>query len=415
MFLDIGPLRRNVAFRHLFASQFISGLGTMVSYVTVPWQLYQLTHSNAQVGLLGLVQLVPVVVCGLLGGAVADRVDRKRLLIISEALMALCLAALWANSLSTSPSVVAIYSIVALLQGVSGFHRPALEALTQKLARSDEFAAVAALSSIRGTVGMVAGPALAGLLLATGGAVGAYFLDFCTFLVALIFISRIPRAAIGTVDMTSERPHLLTDLAEGMRFAWARPVLMGTYIVDVVAMAFAFPVALFPAMAAADGRTEAVGWLLSAMSIGALIVGLFSGWTGKIKRHGRAVVVAAAVWAAGIVALGFAPGLAVGLVCLAVAGAADMVSGVFRGTIWNESIPNAFRGRLAGIEMISYLTGPLIGNARAGFMADAVGVTSAVWIGGAICFAGVVATGLALPGFWAYRSATERTAQAMSV
>jgi MFS family permease len=151
------------------------------------------------------------------------------------------------------------------------------------------------------------------------------------------------------------------------------------------------------------------------MSIGALIVGLFSGWTGKIKRHGRAVVVAAAVWAAGIVALGFAPGLAVGLVCLAVAGAADMVSGVFRGTIWNESIPNAFRGRLAGIEMISYLTGPLIGNARAGFMADAVGVTSAVWIGGAICFAGVVATGLALPGFWAYRSATERTAQAMSV
>ena len=166
MLLDIGPLRHNTAFRRLFASQFISGLGTMVSYVAVPWQLYELTHSNWQVGVLGLVQLVPVVVCGLLGGAVADRVDRKRLLIGSEALMALCLLGLFANALSAAPHTLAIYALVAVLQGASGFHRPALEALTQKLARPDEFAAVAALSSVRGTVGMVAGPALAGLLLA---------------------------------------------------------------------------------------------------------------------------------------------------------------------------------------------------------------------------------------------------------
>ena len=179
---------------------------------------------------------------------------------------------------------------------------------------------------------------------------------------------------------------------------------MGTYIVDIVAMAFAFPIALFPAMAAADGRTETVGWLLSAMSVGALVIGLFSGWAGKVRRHGRAVVIAAAVWALGIVALGFAPSLALALLCLAVAGAADMVSGVFRGTIWNETIPNTLRGRLAGIEMISYLTGPLVGNARAGFMADAWGVPAAIWIGGLACLAGVVATGFALPRFWAYRS-----------
>ena len=412
MFLDIGPLRRNTAFRRLFASQFISGLGTMVSYVAVPWQLYELTHSNAQVGLLGLVQLVPVVICGLLGGAVADRVDRKRLLIASEALMALCLAGLLANALTAAPSVLAIYALVAVLQGASGFHRPALEALTQKLARPEEFAAVAALSSVRGTVGMVAGPALAGLLLARWGAVGAYLFDFVTFLAALFFLARIPRAAIGSVDEPSERPHLLADLAEGLRFAWARPELMGTYIVDIVAMAFAFPVALFPAMAAADGRTESVGWLLSAMSVGALAIGLFSGWTGKVTRHGRAVVIAAAVWALGIVALGFAPSLTLGLACLAVAGAADMVSGVFRGTIWNQTIPNTLRGRLAGIEMISYLTGPLIGNARAGFMADAWGVSASVWIGGAICLFGVIATGFALPRFWAYRSTPAQTTAA---
>jgi MFS family permease len=409
MLLDIGPLRRNTAFRRLFASQFISGLGTMVSYVAVPWQLYELTHSNAQVGLLGLVQLVPVVVCGLLGGAVADRVDRKQLLIVSEALMALCLAGLLANALNAAPSVLAIYALVAVLQGASGFHRPALEALTQKLARPEEFAAVAALSSVRGTVGMVAGPALAGLLLARWGAVGAYLFDFCTFLAALFFISRIPRAATEPMAAPSERAHLLADLAEGLRFAWARPELMGTYLVDIVAMAFAFPVALFPAMAAATGRTEAVGWLLSAMSVGALVIGLFSGWTGKVTRHGRAVVIAAAIWALGIVALGFAPSLSLSLVCLAVAGAADMVSGVFRGTIWNQTIPNTLRGRLAGIEMISYLTGPLVGSVRAGFMADAWGVSAAVWIGGAICLASVIATGFALPRFWTYRSTPAQT------
>ena len=404
MLLDIGPLRHNTAFRRLFASQFISGLGTMVSYVAVPWQLYELTHSNWQVGLLGLVQLVPVVVCGLLGGAVADRVDRKRLLIGSEALMALCLLGLFANALSAAPHTLAIYALVAVLQGASGFHRPALEALTQKLARPDEYAAVAALSSVRGTVGMVAGPALAGLLLARWGALGAYLFDFATFVAALFFLVRIPRARIAPVEMPVGRPHLLADLAEGLRFAWARPALMGTYIVDIVAMAFAFPIALFPAMAAADGHTAAVGWLLSAMSVGALVIGLFSGWTSRVVRHGRAVVLAAAVWALGIVALGFAPSLMFALLCLAVAGAADLVSGVFRGTIWNQTIPNTLRGRLAGIEMISYLTGPLIGNARAGFMADAWGVSASIWVGGLVCLAAVIATGFVLPSFWRYRS-----------
>ncbi len=409
MLLDLSPLRHNTAFRRLFASQFISGLGTMVSYVAVPWQLYQLTHSNALVGLLGLVQLVPVVVCGLLGGAVADRMDRRRLLIGSEALMALCVAGLLANALLATPSILAIYALVAVMQGASGFHRPALEALTQKLARPEEFAAVAALSSVRGTIGMVGGPALAGLLLAQWSAVGAYLFDFATFIAALFFLARIPVESIGQADASGDRPHLLADLAEGLRFAWRRPELMGTYIVDIVAMAFAFPIALFPAMAAADGRTESVGWLLSSMSVGALVIGLFSGWTSKVRRHGRAVVLAAAIWALGIVALGFAPSLMLALVCLAVAGAADMVSGVFRGTIWNETIPNALRGRLAGIEMISYLTGPLIGNARAGFMADAWGVSPAIWTGGLVCLAGVVATGFALPRFWAYRSTVNST------
>lgn len=404
MWLDISPLRHNLAFRRLFASQFISGLGTMVSYVAVPWQLYELTRSNAQVGLLGLVQLVPVVLCGLIGGAVADRMDRKRLLLASEGLMALCVAGLWLNAWQAAPSVWAIYGLVAVLQGASGFHRPALEALTQKLARPEEFAAVAALSSVRGTVGMVAGPAVAGLLLARWGAVGAYLVDLVSFLLALAFIAGIPRAAVGWVKPAAGRVPLWDELVQGVRFAWARPVLMGTYVVDIVAMAFAFPVALFPAMAEAHGQTQAVGWLLSAMSVGALLVGLFSGWTARVTRQGRAVVLAAAVWAIGILALGFAPSLPVALACLALAGGADMVSGVFRGTLWNQMIPNAMRGRLAGLEMISYLTGPLIGHVRAGFMADAWGVSTAVWLGGAICLVSVIATAWLLPTFWSQRA-----------
>ncbi|CAN5130113.1 MFS transporter [soil metagenome] len=406
MFIDIGPLRRNPDFRLLYASQFVSALGTMVSYVAVPWQLYQLTHSNAQVGMLALAQLLPLVVFSLLGGAIADRVNRKRLLIGSESLMAACVAGLLANSMSSTPSVYVIYALVAVLQGASGFHRPALEALTQKLARSDEYAAVAALASVRGTIGMVGGPAIAGLLLAQGGATAAFLFDGITFVVALLLIVFISPAQVGTPPVAGEPTHLLTDLAEGVRYAWGKPELMGTYIVDIVAMAFAFPVALFPAMAEAYGRTESVGWLLSAMSIGALGIALFSGWTSRVERKGRAVVIAATFWAIGIVALGFAPGIAWAAACLAFAGAADMLSGVFRGTIWNETIPNALRGRLAGIEMISYLTGPLIGNARAGFAADASSVPVAIWSGGVLCVIGVVATGFLLPRFWRYRAAS---------
>ena len=199
---------------------------------------------------------------------------------------------------------------------------------------------------------------------------------------------------------------MLADLAEGLRYAWKKPELMGTYIVDIVAMAFAFPVALFPAMAEAYGRTESVGWLLSAMAIGALVIGLFSGWTSHVTRHGRGVVLSATAWGVGILVMGIAMvfgfGLWSAMICLAIAGAADMLSGVFRGTIWNETIPNEMRGRLAGIEMISYLTGPLIGNARAGFTAEASNLSVAIWSGGAVCVVAVVATGFLLPRFWRY-------------
>jgi MFS family permease len=168
-------------------------------------------------------------------------------------------------------------------------------------------------------------------------------------------------------------------------------------------MAFAFPTALFPEMAQGWGGAKAAGWLFSAMSIGALITTIASGWTGKVSRHGAAVVVSAGIWGAAIFALGYATSLEAAIVCLAVAGAADMVSGLFRGIIWNETIPNEMRGRLAGIEMISYMAGPLLGNARAGWVAALVSTRVSIVSGGALCVAGVTICAFALPAFWSYR------------
>jgi MFS family permease len=198
-----------------------------------------------------------------------------------------------------------------------------------------------------------------------------------------------------------------------LKYALGRPELIGTYVVDMVAMTFAMPMALFPAMAVAWGGAKAAGWLYSAMSFGSLFTTIFSGWTSKVSRHGAAVVIAAAIWALAIVFVGFSSSLPLAVVCLAMAGAADSVSGVFRGTIWNETIPSDLRGRLAGVEMISYLSGPLLGNARAGWVASVSSNTISIVSGGVICFVGVLLCIPFLPAFWNY-SAARRAVAAVS-
>src|SRR6185295_6102713 len=194
------------------------------------------------------------------------------------------------------------------------------------------------------------------------------------------------------------------SIVEGLRYAVSRPELIGTYVVDIVAMTFAMPMALFPSMAVAWGGATAAGWLYSAMSFGSLFTTIFSGWTSKVNRHGAAVIIAAAVWALAIVFVGFSASLPLAVAGLALAGAADSVSGVFRSTIWNETIPTDLRGRLAGVEMISYLSGPLLGNARAGWVASISSNTISVISGGLTCFVGVLLCIPLLPAFWKYRA-----------
>jgi len=401
MLIDIGPLRRQRDFRLLFIGQLVSFLGSMVSYMAVPYQVYQLTRSNAWVGALGIAQLVPVLLFGLLGGAYADRINRRRLLLSAESAMAVVVALLLLNSLLPHPSLTAIFVLVALLQAIAAFHTPAMEALTQKLVEPSEYAAAGALSGFRGSAGAIAGPLLGGVLIATSGLTGAYLFDFVSFAGALICVALMRR----TPDPEVQAHSPLHDAALGVRFALSKPELIGTYLIDIAAMLFAFPVALFPALSLQWGDARMTGVLFSSMAIGSLIATLFSGWSSHIERQGRVVVIAAAAWGLFVLGAGLAPTPWLVVLCLVAAGGADMISGLFRGIIWNHAVPNSMRGRLAGIAMISYMSGPLLGNARAGWVAALSSVPFSFWSGGLACMVAVVATSLALPRFWDYRSA----------
>lgn len=400
MLIDISPLKKYRDFRLLFIGQLVSQLGSMISYMAVPYQVYELTKSNALVGMLGIVQFVPVVIFGLLGGTYADRINRRKLILVCELVLSLCVGLLLLNSLQAQPSVPAIFILVAIMQSVVGFHRPSMEALTQKMVEPRDYASVGALSSFRYSVSAISGPLLGGILIASFGLKGAFLVDLLSFLGALICVALMSR--VPDPEPSEKSP--LADAKAGIKFALSKPQLIGTYVIDIVAMIFAFPVALFPAMAERWGGAHAAGILFSAMAIGSLIATLLSGWSSRVQHHGRVVVIAAALWGVFIIGAGFANSLWLAVGFLILAGGVDMVSALFRGIIWNHSVPNEMRGRLSGIEMISYMTGPLLGNARAGWVAAHSSVSVSLWSGGLICVLGVIITSLLLPKFWSYRA-----------
>jgi MFS family permease len=235
--------------------------------------------------------------------------------------------------------------------------------------------------------------------IATLGLPITFGIDVATFAFSLVALW-----AIRSVPPSEGAPPAgLSSILEGLRYALARPVLIGTYVVDIVAMTFAMPMAVFPALAAQSQGSNAAGYLFAAMSAGALVISVFSGWTRTLQRQGAAVIVSAALWGVAIIGLGYARSLPAALACLAVAGAADAVSGLFRMTIWNETVPTQLRGRMAGIEQLSYMSGPLLGNARAGFMAERFGLARSITWGGLICVVGVLACVPLLPAFWRQR------------
>ncbi len=255
------------------------------------------------------------------------------------------------------------------MAALDGLQRPSLDALLPRLVERDELPAAAALSSLRGTFGMILGPATGGLLIATIGLPATFGVDLVTFAVSLGCLL-LMRAVPPPPDA---EPPSLRGVVEGFRYAMSRPELVGTYGVDIIAMFFGMPNALFPAFAEKLGGPGVLGLLYAAPSFGAMLASLTSGWTGRVHRHGLAVLVAAAGWGVGIVVCGLATSVSVACAGLVVAGFADMLSGIFRSTIWNQTIPDRLRGRLAGIEQLSYSTGPLLGNVESGVVAAFVG------------------------------------------
>lgn len=397
---DLTPLRISRDFRLVYIGQAVSFLGSMVTYVAVPYQMYALTHSTLAVGLLGAAELAPLLATALIGGALADAYDRRRLVLLAEAGMAVGCLLLGVNARAAHPSVGAVYALAAWMAGLGGLHRPALEALTPRLVRRDLMPAVGALQAFRGNFAMIAGPAIGGAIISLAGVAAAYGFDLATFLISLTALSFV-RAVPPPEDAA---PPSLSGIREGLRYAFSRPLLLGTYVIDMNAMIFGMPLALFPAIAEAYGGSRVVGYLYAAPAAGALIATLSSGWTSRVQRHGLAVAIAASVWGLGIIGFGLAGSLYASLAWLALAGGADMVSGLFRMTIWNQTIPDRLRGRLAGVEQISYLSGPLLGHLEAGLVAAMWSVRGSIVSGGALAVIGSVALSWRLPEFIRYRA-----------
>jgi MFS family permease len=405
--VDTTPLRESRDFRLLFWAGTVFYLGGMVSYVAVPYQLFTLTGSNFAVGAAGIVELVPLVVFGLYGGALADHLDRRKLLVATGATQILLTALLAANAFLDHPHVWAIYAIGACLAASQSLQRPSKEALEPLTVRHDQITAASSLSSFGMQVGLLAGPGIGGVLLQVVGVGWCYLVDVSGLLVAtVLFVMMRPHPHQGETT-----PPSLKGIGEGLGYALRRRDLLGTYLVDIIAMLMAMPVVLFPALAQdVFGRPGMLGLLYSAETVGSLVATATSGWTSRIHHHGRAIVIAAMTYGAAIGLVGLAPDIWVALVCLAIAGGADMLSGIFRSTIWNQTIPSTMRGRLAGIEMLSYSLGPLGGQVRAGLVADAWSVRGSIVSGGALCVVGVAATATWLRDFWRYDTRTDEHA-----
>lgn len=396
--IDVGPLRRHREFRLLFAGQVVTFFGSMITYVAVPYQLYQLTGSSFAVGMLGLVEFGCMLSMAFLAGALADSMDRRRMVQVTELAMMLTSGLLLANALLPHPSVAVLFVAVGLTMTFDALQRPSLDALLPRLVPREDVLAAGALNSLRGTAGMVAGPALGGVLISTIGLASTYAFDIVSFGFSLAILARM-QAVPPPPD--AERPSL-RGIADGVRFARSRPELMGTYLVDINAMFFGMPNALFPAIAASYGGAQVLGLLYAAPALGSFLATLTSGWAGRIHRHGLAILWAAGGWGVAIVLFGVVRSLPLALLFLALAGAADMVSGIFRMTVWNTTIPDRLRGRLAGIEMISYSSGPTLGNVEAGAVASLTGPRMSVGIGGVLCVLGTLALAFALPEFRRY-------------
>jgi len=379
----------------------------MITLVALPFQIKELTGSYWAVGLIGIVEIVPLTIFGLYGGVLADHVDRKKMIWTTEFATLIATSILFLNSLRDKPSVILLFVIAAIFAALSGLKRPSQDAILPRLVSHDDLPSASALMSLRWQIGGIVGPSAGGLIVASYGAGAGYFVDCITFLFSLALLWRVksvPPLSVSTAPS-------FQSLMEGVRYAYGRKDLLGTYFVDLAAMFLAMPMALFPFWADKIGAPWALGFFYSSITAGAVIVTLLSGWMRNYPRHGRAVVFGALGWGVAIIAAGSTDSLPVVITSLVIAGAFDQVSALFRGFIWNQSIPDELRGRLAGIEMLSYLLGPLGGQARAGGMAAMTSLRTSIVGGGILCVGAVSLVSTLMPRFRNYDVRSNEFAQ----
>jgi MFS family permease len=397
LLVDAAPLRHSRDFRLLFSGQLVSTLGSQLTAVAVPYQVFRITHSSLDVGLVSLAQLVPLLLFSLPGGVVADTHDRRRVLMGTELLMAFTSVGLAINGGLRHPALWPLFALTAAAGGLAGFDRPAFNAAIPRLVPVGDLAAAYALWQVQFQIGIVVGPAVGGVILAGGGVSTVYWLDVATFVVSFV-----------SVTAQRSQPPLEPSASPGWRsvregFAYVRrnQVIQGVYLLDIDAMVFGMPRALFPALGlnVFRGGARAVGFLYAAPGAGALVGALTTGWVNQIRRQGRAVIVAVMVWGGAIAVFGFVRVLWVALILLAGAGWADVVSAVFRNTILQMTVPDALRGRLSAIQIAVVQGGPRLGDLEAGAVAEGFGTTISVVSGGVACVAGALMLAAALPAF----------------
>ena len=381
----------------------------MVTYVAIPFQIKELTNSYIAVGIVGAIEIIPLILFGLYGGVLADYVDRKKMVWATEAAALVLSGILLLNSLSSDPKVWVIYVVAGLFASVDGLQRPSADAILPRIVGHQDLPAASALMSLRWQLGVIIGPTIGGIVISTISISAGYGFDVFTFFISLLFLAR-----VGSVPANpeAEKPSL-RGLLDGIKYAFSRQDLTGTYLIDLAAMFFAMPTALYPFWADQLGAPWALGFLYAAVTVGSVVVTLTSGWIKTYRFHGRAIIWAAIGWGAAIALAGISNSLILVLLFLAIAGGADMISALFRGTIWNQTIPDNLRGRLAGIELLSYSIGPLAGQLRAASMAAATSLTFSVTAGGLICVFMVALLASFLPKLRKYDAETNEFAVEM--
>ena len=401
VFADITPLRLDRDYRWLWSGQAVNGIGNQITRIALPYQVYVMTGSTLAVAALTTVQLIPILIFALGAGSLADAIDRRRLLFVTQIGLMACSGALLLLSLQSNPPLIAIFAVAFLAAGIGAVDQPTRSSAVPRLVPAERLPAAIALNQLNFQVGSVVGPAIGGLLIATVGLSGAYLVDVLTFTASLVGIAAIaPLPPLGAVT----RPGLAA-IREGLSFVAARRVILSTFVIDLNAMIFGMPTSLFPALALDVFKVgpAGLGLLAAAPAVGAFLGALLSGWVSAVRRIGFAVIVAVAIWGAAIALFGLSTfSFPLALVFLAIAGAADVLSAVFRSTIVQLETPDLLRGRVTSIHILVVTSGPRLGDIEAATVASIIGAQASVVSGGVLCLAGVAVVARLFPELGAH-------------